>query len=52
MYKIGNRLCPLYLNFHEFADMAKDVKKAKGIREKLFYLFGSPAKIHERKTGI
>jgi sterol desaturase/sphingolipid hydroxylase (fatty acid hydroxylase superfamily) len=49
--KIGNRLNPIYLNFHEFKDMAKDVRQAKGLKEKLFYTFSSPTKIHQRKTG-
>ena len=49
--KIGNRLNPVYLNFHEFADMVRDVKNAKGLKNKLFYLFGSPAKIHKRKKA-
>lgn len=49
--KIGDRLDPIYLNFHEFVDMVKDIRKAKGIREKLFYAFASPARIHQRKTG-
>ena len=47
--KIGDRLNPIYLNFHEFADMAKDIRQAKGIKDKLFYAFSSPAKIHKRK---
>ncbi|WP_207534829.1 sterol desaturase family protein [Desertivirga arenae] len=47
--KIGDRLDPLFLNFHEFVDMVKDIKKAKGIKEKFFYAFASPAKIHARK---
>ncbi|MGV3510033.1 MAG: sterol desaturase family protein [Sphingobacteriaceae bacterium] len=49
--KIGNRLNPVYLNFHEFAEMVRDVKNAKGLKNKLFYLFGSPAKIHKRKRA-
>ncbi len=49
--KIGDRLDPIYLNFHEFVDMVNDVRKAKGFREKLFYAFASPARIHQRKNG-
>lgn len=48
--KIGNRLNPVFLNFHEFADMVRDVRSACGIKEKIFYLFGSPAKIRLRKS--
>lgn len=47
--KIGDRLNPVYLNFHEFADLVKDVANAKGIREKFFYAFGSPGEIYKRK---
>lgn len=47
--KIGDRLDPLFLNFHEIGDIIRDVRKAKGIREKIFYLFASPAKIHKKK---
>ncbi|HEX5169693.1 MAG TPA: sterol desaturase family protein [Cyclobacteriaceae bacterium] len=41
---------PLYLNFHEHRDMLKDVFEAKGVRKKLFYLFGSPASIAKHKS--
>lgn len=47
--KIGNRLNPLYLNFHELNDMLKDVRNAASIKDKLFYIFASPSKIHYRK---
>ncbi|RYC67078.1 MULTISPECIES: sterol desaturase family protein [Spirosoma] len=42
---------PFHINFHEFADMARDVKKARGLRQKLFYVFGSPIKIAETKQA-
>lgn len=42
---------PLYLNFHEYADMWKDVKSAKGLQKKFFYIFGNPLTIaHEKGT--
>lgn len=47
--KIGDRLDPLFLNFHEFNDMVRDVRHAKGMKKKLFYIFGSPGRIHEEK---
>lgn len=40
---------PLIINFHEFVDIFHDVKTAKGLRSKLFYIFGSPIKIAEQK---
>jgi sterol desaturase/sphingolipid hydroxylase (fatty acid hydroxylase superfamily) len=48
---IGNKANPFHINFHEYADMFRDVKKAKGIREKLFYIFGDPIAIAMRKKG-
>lgn len=47
--KIGNRLDPLYLNFHEYYEMIADVKQAKGLKQKLFYIFGSPSEIYKEK---
>ena len=47
--RIGDRMDPLFLNFHEFNEMMQDVKKAKGFRKKLFYLFGSPTEIYLEK---
>ena len=47
--KIGDRMDPIFLNFHEFSDMVKDVKAAKGLRKKLFYIFGSPTAVYEAK---
>ena len=46
---ISNKANPFLINFHELTDMAKDVKRAKGLRKKLFYVFGSPIKIAEEK---
>jgi sterol desaturase/sphingolipid hydroxylase (fatty acid hydroxylase superfamily) len=43
---------PLYLNFHELKDLVTDVKKAKGMRSKLFYAFGSPVKVWEAKCAL
>ncbi len=47
---IEKSLNPLYLNFHEYKDMIADVKKARGIKEKLFYVFASPSAIAKKKT--
>lgn len=46
---ISNKANPLMINFHEVADIIKDVKGAKGLRKKLFYIFGSPIKVDEEK---
>lgn len=47
--KIDRSMNPIYLNFHEFRDICIDVKNAKGIRKKLFYLFGSPGDVYREK---
>lgn len=47
--KIGDRMDPIFLNFHEFGDMVNDVKKAKGLKKKLFYIFGSPTAVYNEK---
>jgi sterol desaturase/sphingolipid hydroxylase (fatty acid hydroxylase superfamily) len=46
---IENKANPLHINFHEYVDMIKDIRSAKGIRMKLFYLFGDPIDIAEVK---
>lgn len=46
---IENKANPFHINFHEYKDMVQDVRKAKGIRKKLFYIFGSPVKIMMEK---
>ncbi|WP_423148327.1 DUF4833 domain-containing protein [Rubrolithibacter danxiaensis] len=47
--KLDNKINPFILNFHEYADIIKDVKQAKGWRKKLFFLFASPDKISRHK---
>lgn len=49
--KIGNRLNPLFLNFHEYYEMIDDVKQARGFKKKLFYVFGSPSAIYKEKMA-
>lgn len=46
---IEDKANPLYINFHEYREMWQDVKKAKGWRRKLFYLFGNPISIAKEK---
>ena len=48
---IENKSNPFMLNFHEYKDMLKDVKHSSRIREALFFIFGSPAKIHQHKIN-
>lgn len=47
--RIKTSMDPIYLNFHEYKDIFNDVKNAKGIRKKLFFIFGSPGDIYRYK---
>lgn len=49
---IKSKINPLLINFHECLDIIKDIKDAKNLREKCFYLFGDPTKIALRKEQI
>ncbi|GAB4026430.1 sterol desaturase family protein [Spirosoma koreense] len=49
---IPNKANPFFINFHELSDMVQDVRKAKGLRKKMFYIFGSPVKIAEEKKRM
>lgn len=49
---IEKKLDPIYLNFHEYYDILKDMRGAKTLKEKLFYLTASPAKIAKRKRSM
>jgi len=51
-HPIEHKSNPLYINFHEYIDMWKDVKKAKGLKMKLFYIFGDPIDIDKVKTAL
>ncbi len=48
-HNITEKANPLVLNFHEYADMWEDIKSAKSIKRKLFYIFGDPAEIARQK---
>lgn len=49
---IGNKADPLHINFHEYADMIRDVKAAKGWRQKWFFMFGNPINIARAKQRM
>lgn len=50
-HNIENKANPLHINFHEFVDIWKDLKRTKSWRMKLFYLFGDPIAISKHKEG-
>ncbi len=49
---IENKANPIHINFHEYVDMVKDVKMAKGWRQKLFFIFGNPVTIALQKKEL
>lgn len=53
-HKLEEKGNPIYINFHEYVDMWKDVRRARGFRKKFFYLFGDPILIAREKkdSGI
>ena len=51
-HNITNKSNPLVLNFHEYADMWKDIKSTKSLRKKIFYIFGDPIKIDRYKKSL
>ena len=48
-HKINNKGNPIYINFHEFIDIWKDLRSAKGFGKKFFYLFGDPIDVAKEK---
>lgn len=46
---IENKANPISINFHEYVDMWKDVKGAKGLKRKMFFLFGDPIDVAREK---
>ncbi|MFT4061285.1 MAG: sterol desaturase family protein [Edaphocola sp.] len=49
---IGNKANPFFINFHEVKDMLKDVRQAKGLKRKWFFLFGSPVAVMLEKKRM
>lgn len=51
-HSLEDKSNPIYINFHEYKDMWNDVKGAKGLRKKWFYLFGDPIDIAQEKERL
>lgn len=49
---IENKANPLTINFHEYVDMWRDIKGAKGLKRKLFFIFGDPGAVARDKKEI
>lgn len=46
---LDKKVNPIYLNFHEYYDILKDIRSAKTFKQKFFYLTASPAQIAKLK---
>src|SRR5690606_4025944 len=51
-HNIVNKANPIHINFHEFIDMWNDVRKAKGFKLKMFFLFGDPIDVAKFKETV
>lgn len=51
-HNIAHKANPFHINFHEYADMMRDVRSVKSWRKKLFYIFGDPGKIAAEKRKV
>ena len=49
MHQLDQKHDPVHINFHEYFDIIRDVKKSKSVREALFYIFGDPMDVAEQK---
>ncbi len=50
-HQLESKADPIYLNFHEYIDIVNDFRKAKGLKEKLFMIFGDPVDIEKFKQA-
>jgi sterol desaturase/sphingolipid hydroxylase (fatty acid hydroxylase superfamily) len=48
---IDKKANPFHINFHEYGEIWKDIKNAKGLKMKWFYLMASPTKIGQMKEA-
>ena len=43
---------PFHINFHEYGEMFKDVRRSRSWRDRLFFVFGNPLDIAKRKKQL
>ena len=48
-HELEHKANPLYINFHEYVDIWKDLVSARGFRKKMFFLFGNPIAVAKAK---
>lgn len=46
---IDHKHDPIHINFHEYADIIRDVRTARSFREAMFFIFGDPEDIGKYK---
>lgn len=50
-HNIKYKVNPIYINFHEFVEIWKDIIRARSFKKKWFYLFGDPGLIEKEKLS-
>jgi sterol desaturase/sphingolipid hydroxylase (fatty acid hydroxylase superfamily) len=50
-HELESKADPFYLNFHEYFDIVRDFRQARGLKEKLFMIFGDPVDIARYKES-
>jgi sterol desaturase/sphingolipid hydroxylase (fatty acid hydroxylase superfamily) len=48
---IENKMNPVHINFHELIEIWRDIKQAKTLKLKFFYLFGDPILVSQKKKN-
>jgi sterol desaturase/sphingolipid hydroxylase (fatty acid hydroxylase superfamily) len=48
-HNVSRTYDPIEINFHEYADILRDVKQSKSLKEALFFIFGDPIGIDRYK---
>lgn len=51
-HTIDRKNDPIQINFHEYVDIIADVRKARSLREAMFYIVGDPVDVAEQKAKM
>jgi sterol desaturase/sphingolipid hydroxylase (fatty acid hydroxylase superfamily) len=49
---VADKSNPFTLNFKEYRSIFEDVRNSRNLGEALFYIFGSPGKVHKKKLAL
>lgn len=44
-HELDRKSDPIHINFHEYVDIIRDVRRAKSFKEAMFYIFGDPVDV-------